>query len=94
VYRAACGNFDYFLNTLDNILHSPHKHKTEFIICGDININYLETNNKQEQLNNLLCTYNLMHYTIKTCINGLSDRDTKLITLNNFSVAISNIEPT
>ena len=40
VYRAPSGNFDYFLNTLDNILNTLHNHKTEFIICEDININY------------------------------------------------------
>jgi hypothetical protein len=32
-------------------------------------------------------------YTIKPCINGLSDNDVQLITLNNFSLPISNIEP-
>jgi exonuclease III len=60
VYRAPYGNFDYFLNKLDNILKYFHSHKTEFIICGDININYLETNNKKKQLDKLLGTYNLI----------------------------------
>ena len=46
VYRAPSGDFDYFLNKLDYILNSLHNYKTEFIICGDININYLGTNNK------------------------------------------------
>jgi exonuclease III len=60
VYKAPSGNSDYFLNKLHNILNSLHNHKTEFIICGDININYLETNNKKKQLDNLLGTYNLI----------------------------------
>ena len=34
------------------------------------------------------------NYTIKPCINGLSDHDAQLITLNNFSLPIRNIEPT
>jgi exonuclease III len=38
VYRAPSGDFDYFLNKLDNILNSLYSYKTEFIICGDINI--------------------------------------------------------
>ena len=46
VYRAPSGDFDYFLNKLDYILNSLHTYKTEFI-CGDININYLGTNNKK-----------------------------------------------
>ena len=45
VYRAQSGDFDYFLNKLDYILNFLHTYKTEFIICGDININYLETRN-------------------------------------------------
>jgi hypothetical protein len=59
VYRALCSNFDLFLNKLEIILNSLHRHNSEFIICGDININYLEPSNKKNQLDNLLGTYNL-----------------------------------
>jgi exonuclease III len=47
VYRTPSGDFDYFLNKLDYILNYLHNYKTEFIICGDININYLGTNKKK-----------------------------------------------
>ena len=60
IYRAPCGNFDCFLNKLEIILNSLHKHNSEFIIYGDINIQYLESNNKKNQLDNLLGTYNLI----------------------------------
>ena len=43
VYKAPSGGFVYFVKKLDYILSSLHTYKTEFIICGDININYLET---------------------------------------------------
>jgi hypothetical protein len=92
----------------------------EFIICGDININYLGTTNKKKQLDNLLGTYNLTstvyfptiiasksvtlidnifidnrrNYTIKPCINGLSDHDAQLMTLTNSYLPINNTEPT
>jgi len=59
IYRAPCGNNECFLNKLETILNSLHKHNSEFIICGNININYLESNNKKNQLDNLLGTYNL-----------------------------------
>jgi hypothetical protein len=32
IYRAPSGNFDYFLNKLDNILNSLNKYNSEFII--------------------------------------------------------------
>jgi hypothetical protein len=54
LYRAPCGNFECFLNKLETILNSFHKHNAEFIICDDINVNYLETNNKKNQLDNLI----------------------------------------
>jgi hypothetical protein len=38
------------------LLHSPN---TEFILCGDININYLECNNRKVNLVEMLNTYNL-----------------------------------
>ena len=59
LYRAPSGNFENFLNLFDKILNSLHKPKTEFIICGDININYMETSNNMKRLDDLLATYNL-----------------------------------
>jgi len=59
IYRAPLGDFDYFLNKMDNMLYSLHNYKAKFIICGDININYLGANIKKKQLDNLLATYNL-----------------------------------
>jgi exonuclease III len=59
VYRAPCGNFELFLNKLVIILNSLHRHNSEFIICGNININYFEPSNKKDQLDNLLGTCNL-----------------------------------
>ena len=60
VYRSPTADFDYFLNKLDNIFDSLHNFKTEHLLCGDININYLENNNKKKQLDYLLGTYNLV----------------------------------
>jgi len=46
VYRAPTENFNLFLNRLDDILKTLHKVDTQFIICGDINIDYLTDNKK------------------------------------------------
>jgi hypothetical protein len=37
-----------------------HTNKSEFIICGDVNINYLEICYRRQQLDALLSTYNLI----------------------------------
>jgi hypothetical protein len=43
LYRAPSGNFDHFLNRVETV-HSP---KAEFVICGDINVNYLMDSNRK-----------------------------------------------
>jgi exonuclease III len=47
IYRAPFGNFLHFLNGLDAILKSLYNTNSKFIICGDININYLVDNNRK-----------------------------------------------
>jgi len=59
IYRAPSGNFDFFITKLDTILRRLHTVTTEFIICGDINIDYLTDSNKKSRLEALLKTYNL-----------------------------------
>jgi hypothetical protein len=39
-----------------NVLHSP---KVEFVICGDINVNYLIDSNRKLNVDSLLSSYNL-----------------------------------
>ena len=52
----------------------------EFIICGDININYLHCHNRRQQLDTLLALYNL-----KSTINF------PMRIINGSSTAIDNI---
>jgi hypothetical protein len=48
-----------FLNRLDRILNSLYKVDLKFIICGDININYLADSDETRQLDAVLLSYNL-----------------------------------
>jgi len=41
IYRTLSGNFDLFISKLDTILRKLYTLTTEYIICGDINIDYL-----------------------------------------------------
>jgi exonuclease III len=59
IYRAPSGNFDSFITKLDTILRKLYTVTTEFIICGDINIDYSVDSNRKNQLEALLRTYNL-----------------------------------
>jgi len=59
VYRAPTGNFNLFLNRLDDIIKTLYKVDLKLIICGDINIDYLTDNDKKRHLDAVLLTYNL-----------------------------------
>jgi hypothetical protein len=58
VYRAPMGNFSNFMLKME-VLKSSYTFKTEFIICGYFNIDYLTDNYRKNQLNSLLNTFNL-----------------------------------
>jgi exonuclease III len=59
IYRRPSGNFVHFLNSLDRVLNTICGPGVEFIICGDININYLQDTPKKKQLNSLLLSFNI-----------------------------------
>jgi hypothetical protein len=50
IYRSTSGNFNKFMKHLDGVLNTWYSNKIEFIICGDINVNYLGNCNKRQQL--------------------------------------------
>jgi hypothetical protein len=73
VYRAPSGNFNLFPKRLDNILKSLYRVDLTFIICSDININYLTNGDKKRQLDAMLLTYNLTSSVhLPTISQGLS----------------------
>jgi hypothetical protein len=47
IYRTPSGNCNLFINELDLILRKLYNPTLEYIICGDINIDYLTNNGKK-----------------------------------------------
>jgi hypothetical protein len=45
LYRSPSGDFNQFLKGLDTTLKYFYNPKSEFLICGDINIDYLSESN-------------------------------------------------
>jgi hypothetical protein len=61
IYRSPTGNFVRYIKGIGTIPSQLSKPNIEIIICGDININYLDENcYKHQQLDALLATYNLI----------------------------------
>ena len=59
VYRAPTGNFNLFLNRLDESVRSIYRANLNLILCSDINIDCLTENDRKRQLDSVLLTYNL-----------------------------------
>jgi hypothetical protein len=59
VYRPPTGNFSHFLSSLEPILNQLCTNSLNIIICGDININYIDNTNNKLQLDSLLASYDL-----------------------------------
>jgi len=57
IYKAPTGNVNYYTHQLDAILHTLYTATLDFIICGDININYLIGSERKNHLDTLLLTY-------------------------------------
>jgi hypothetical protein len=58
---APTGDFNQFIQDLDISLKHLFKLKREFVICGDINTDFLVESNNKNQLTSLLTTYNMSH---------------------------------
>jgi hypothetical protein len=56
MYRVPSGNFNLFVNELDMLLRKLYILTLEYIIYGDINIDYLTK--KKKKMEALLLTYN------------------------------------
>ena len=75
IYRSPTDNFTFFFKNMDAVLSLHRKAGNEIIICGDINVDYLnEKCYKCHQLDTLLISYNLIS-TVKfptRSVNGTS----------------------
>jgi exonuclease III len=59
-YRSPRENFNTFLTKFDRTLQKFYTHNFSFIICGDINVDYLTVSTKKNQLDRLLQSNNLV----------------------------------
>jgi len=59
IYISRRGKFKIFVTQLDTILQSLYTPKLNLVICCDINVNSLNDNDKKNQLDALLNSYDL-----------------------------------
>ena len=59
ICRPPTGNYTTFLSHLELTLSQIYTNTTNLIICGDINVDYLQDTRNKSLLNSLLASYNL-----------------------------------
>ena len=94
VYRAPTGNFNLFLNRLDDSIKSIYRADSNLILCGDINIDYLTENDRKRQRDSVLQTYNLTAtVTFPTRSQGISNSTIDNIFLDNSKISNYTASP-
>ena len=97
IYRAPSGDFQYFLNTLEEILNSFHNKFNDIILCGDININHHINSTFKQSVEIMISSFGLsdiitfptrIHKESQTIIDNIFINTDKL---NNYSIfSVSN----
>jgi hypothetical protein len=54
IFRSPSGDFTYFLVSLEFILNQIYNNSIDIILCGDLNVNYLNDNHTKQFLDSLL----------------------------------------
>ena len=80
VYRSPTGSSSYFLTQMEKLLSKLYKPSQNINICGDFNINFLDTHSKASELELLLQSF---------CLKGIVDFVTRIT--NNSQTLIDNI---
>jgi hypothetical protein len=58
IYRSPDSDSDKFLSKLEILITKIHSKGKRLILCGDLNVNFLQPNGKLEDLQNLLLMTN------------------------------------
>ena len=59
LYRSPMGGFAYFLDQMELVLCKLYKVSTNIVICGDFNVNFIETTSRVYKLESLMASFSL-----------------------------------
>jgi exonuclease III len=94
IYRSPSGNFFHFLSLLESVLNQLFSNSNTIVICGDININYLENTNNKFYLDSLLASYNLFSVVnFPTRTSSCSSTAIDNIFMDTFKITEFTVKP-
>jgi hypothetical protein len=88
IYRSPSGNWQYFLHKIEEILNMLYSNTTEIMICGDLNINYINDSSSKHSLDLILASYRLsgiVNFPTRIQKNSYSTIDSIFINTLNFN---------
>ena len=91
IYRAPSSNSDLFLSKLYVVLRNLYIATLEYIVCGDINIDYLIDSDRKSRLDALLKSYKLtsvVNFQLDSKKNLLQLLTTSLLTLPKWVIVL------
>lgn len=62
IYRTPDGDFNEFIHRLEMLFHQIYNKRYQYIICGDININFFVNSTYKQSLQNFFASYNIVHH--------------------------------
>jgi len=65
LYRSPIGDYTYFLNQLELVLNRLYRASTNIILCGDFNVNFIETNTRVTLLESLMALFIVHLFTFR-----------------------------
>jgi hypothetical protein len=88
IYRAPAGNFELFMEDVENIIKKIYEIGLIMVICGDMHIDYLTENEMKIQLDTILLSYNLhclVNFPTRTQKHSSTAIDNILINTSQFN---------
>ena len=80
VYRSPSGDFSYFLTQLERVLNKLYNITTSIILCGDFNVNFMDSSSRSSALESLLHSF---------CLESICEFHTRIVP--NSQTLIDNI---
>ena len=91
LYRSPTGDYTYFLNQLELVLNKLYRVSTNIILCGDFNINFLETTSRVTLLESLMASFSLfstIKFPTRNYDNSHTLIDNIFIDINRFNFSV------
>jgi hypothetical protein len=91
IFRSPSGDFTYFLVSLEFILNQIYNNSIVIILCGELNINYLNDNHTKQFLDSLLDSH-ILHGAVQLRTRILNNSYTIIVIFSLLYLNMANFQ--